>query len=673
MNKYAFVVLVGVLAGFASETSAQEEPEARNTQMGFALEESLRLEEGRFKVDFPPRKDSLLGAVVAFKAGGELEVLSRLPEKSLSQNIERRGGRVESDLLVSADTAVLSKLLSFSSKPEESVRLFWEANNVEQVTAISTREDGFAEALSGMEPFFASNRERTLYLVSSVCRGQVRATLSWPDSQEPPATSKLDYFVLSRPRHGESTLALTSTLPVEFGYRLELLTYSPTGPANTRIKRVPKKADEIPRTLWESIQPLYGAADDFHRVRVFYATDRKDMRAASQPEPPKPQFRQHFIDFWMLNGMWLGIAAATAIASIFVLGKFVGPRRRWIRFVPFVLAVAIAPLLAWKYAAQESAKDADGQGAGLTVDRGELTYGTCEVSIPKNHKSGELEKPFAMFLIEFRPENPVDDVVLLERSQPIDWKSFVGEIQERLDESPKRETFVFIHGYNNSFAEAAKRTAQFWYDLRFEGPPILYSWPSQGTVSQYATDENEVARSESYFKTFLRDLVRDSKAKRVHLIAHSMGNRILANTLVTLAEDGTLDRADCQIREVILAAPDIDAEVFQKELAPKFVKRKPRVTLYASSNDEALKTSRNVMVNKYRRAGDADGGIVVVDGLESIDASQLNTSLDTHGYFAAYLSVITDIREVLVNGLPARERRLDEKKQGNLSYFLIPR
>lgn len=674
MHKITRAMLICVLASCGSKSPAQEDSGPRNAQMGFALEESLRLEEGRFKIDVPPRKNSLLGAIVAFKSDGELELLSELPADSIAQSIERRGGMVESELLVSADTAVLSKLLTFDAKPDESVLLRWEASNVEQVTAVSTREDGFAEALGRMEPFFASNQGRALYLVSSVCRGQVRATLSWPNSLETSAASKLDYFTLSRPRHGESTVVLASTVPVEFGYRLDLLAYSPTGVANARITRIPKKADEVTRTPWESTQQLYGASDIFHQVRVFYATDRKDLRAADAlPEPPTPQFWQHYADFWMLNLKGIGIAAVIAVTLSFVIGKFAGARWRWIRFAPLLLVVGIAPLLAWKYAVQELAKAADVKAPGLSADRGDLTFGTCEVSIPIDHEAGDMDKPFTMFLIELRPENPVDDVTFLERSKPVDWTTFTGMIQERLDVSPERETFVFIHGYNTSFKEAAERTAQFWYDLRFEGPPILYSWPSQGTVSQYAVDENEVMRSEFHFKKFLRDLLKDSGAKRVHLIAHSMGNRILANSLVSLAEDGTLDRADCQIREVILAAPDIDAEVFRDQLAPQFLKRKPRVTLYASSNDEALQASRSAMVNKYRRAGDADGGIVVVDGLESIDASQLNTSLDTHGYFAAYRTVITDIRDVIVNGLPPRKRGLDEKKQGDLSYFVIPK
>ena len=36
-----------------------------------------------------------------------------------------------------------------------------------------------------------------------------------------------------------------------------------------------------------------------------------------------------------------------------------------------------------------------------------------------------------------------------------------------------------------------RRTAQIAYDLKFEGAPIVYSWPSQEGLLSYTVDENE--------------------------------------------------------------------------------------------------------------------------------------------------------------------------------------
>ena len=59
-------------------------------------------------------------------------------------------------------------------------------------------------------------------------------------------------------------------------------------------------------------------------------------------------------------------------------------------------------------------------------------------------------------------------------------------------------------------------------------------------------------------------------------------------------------------------------------------------------NDGALKASWEF--HDYPRAGDPTKGIVIVDGMDSIDASLLDTNLDTHSYFAAQKTVVSDLQ-----------------------------
>ena len=54
-------------------------------------------------------------------------------------------------------------------------------------------------------------------------------------------------------------------------------------------------------------------------------------------------------------------------------------------------------------------------------------------------------------------------------------------LREEVRDSRRKEAFVFIHGYNVAFDDAIYRTAQIAYDLSFDGPPILYSWPSRAS------------------------------------------------------------------------------------------------------------------------------------------------------------------------------------------------
>jgi esterase/lipase superfamily enzyme len=111
---------------------------------------------------------------------------------------------------------------------------------------------------------------------------------------------------------------------------------------------------------------------------------------------------------------------------------------------------------------------------------GTLSLGVCEVSIPDSdrHKLGFLEKP-SIYRLEFRP-NPKKHVVLLS-AHSLEERRFFNLLKRRVAKSERKEAFVFIHGYNVTFEDAARRTAQFASDLQFDGAPVLYSRPSRGS------------------------------------------------------------------------------------------------------------------------------------------------------------------------------------------------
>ena len=295
--------------------------------------------------------------------------------------------------------------------------------------------------------------------------------------------------------------------------------------------------------------------------------------------------------------------------------------------------------------------------------RGKLEMGTCEVSIPKTHQPGQLEAP-SVWRLEFK-EDPKLHVVLLS-VKPLAADEFNSQFRARLGEAKSRDVFVFVHGYNVKFVDAARRTAQLAYDLGFPGVPVLYSWPSQGSLSGYTTDENEIVWTEPHLKKFLADLAAQADGARVHLVAHSMGNRALTNVLRDLAREN----ATPLFSEVILTAPDIDAEVFEQQLAPAIQKIARHLTLYASSSDAALLASKKV--HGYQRAGDSAPTIIVVPGIDTIDASGIDTDLLGHSYFAQMGVVMEDIRQLLMAGKLPPERSLLEQVRGPGKYWRLP-
>lgn len=271
--------------------------------------------------------------------------------------------------------------------------------------------------------------------------------------------------------------------------------------------------------------------------------------------------------------------------------------------------------------------------------RGEIGYGAIDVSIPEIHEIGEIERP-KWWRLEFR-ENP-DKHIAVKTLMPLTPEEFQAGLRARIQSSSRKQAFVFVHGYNVSFADAARRTAQMSVDLRFDGAPIFFSWPSRAKTALYTHDENDIAWTEPLLHDFLQALIRRKELDQVYLIAHSMGNRALTGALTRLVHDEPSARK--KIREIILAAPDIDADVFKRDIAPQLIgpqNNRTPVTLYISSRDKALAASH--AVHGHTRAGDVGKSPIVMDGLETIDASNVDTSLLGHGYFSDTRSVLSDI------------------------------
>ncbi len=281
--------------------------------------------------------------------------------------------------------------------------------------------------------------------------------------------------------------------------------------------------------------------------------------------------------------------------------------------------------------------------------RGQLRYGTCEVSIPRDHRMGELESP-SLLRLEFR-QDPEQHVVLLTADLH-EREHYMAELKQAIAASGPRSVLLFVHGYRTTFEDAARRTGQLAYDLAFHGPAVFYSWPSQGKLSGYIVDEANVEWTQADLAAFLTDFLQQTDAEHVYLLAHSMGNRALARATASVI--AAYPELAGRIREVIMAAPDIDADVFRQQLLPALAGITNPLTLYASSEDSALRASK--AIHGYARAGESGVGLVVAPGVETIDASGVDTSFIGHTYYAEQRSALSDMFYVVQKDTRAAER-----------------
>jgi esterase/lipase superfamily enzyme len=302
--------------------------------------------------------------------------------------------------------------------------------------------------------------------------------------------------------------------------------------------------------------------------------------------------------------------------------------------------------------------------------RGELQYGYLDVTIPAIHQVAELETQPRWTEYVFDVSEARTRYVLLEKVVPLPKDDFNRALRQQVTTSPSKDVFIFVHGFNNTFEDAARRAAQLAYDLDFDGTPVLYSWPSQGSTTAYSVDEAAVGISGRKLADFLEDIVAASGAQHVHILAHSMGNRALIEALQTLLAKRAPDQRKHIFGQIVFTAPDVDRDYFMDAIG-QLSGSADRVTLYASNNDYALRTSQ--FLHGAPRAGTAGDVIVRLPGLDSIDMSSVPADRLGHAYFAANAGAIFDIFRLLWRGDPPPQRCGMSGRQsgGNLSIWVF--
>jgi esterase/lipase superfamily enzyme len=144
-----------------------------------------------------------------------------------------------------------------------------------------------------------------------------------------------------------------------------------------------------------------------------------------------------------------------------------------------------------------------------------------------------------------------------------------------------------------------------------------------------------------------------------------MGADATCRAIAELGERGRI------FDQIILAAPDIDREVFRLQLAPRFTRTANRTTMYCSSNDLALFVSRTF--NDSLRAGDSSRGAVVVKEIDTVDASDIDTDLLGHSYYGDCLPLLDDVQQLISRSLPPAERHLlPWPVEDQLMYWTLP-
>jgi esterase/lipase superfamily enzyme len=312
--------------------------------------------------------------------------------------------------------------------------------------------------------------------------------------------------------------------------------------------------------------------------------------------------------------------------------------------------------------------DVDDRSKGYSGKRekdGGIHYGACWVAVPKSHTFGSVGSSWWKRWLTLK-----DDRLRVAGRLALEAVEFWEEVRRVLSEcqTEERQALVYLHGYNVSFDEAAIRAAQIGFDLKVPGLTAFFSWPSRGTFDAYPADESSIEASAGSIKNFLVRLATESGAERVHIVAHSMGNRGLLGAVQRIQAEAARE-AGVRFGQVILAAPDVDVDVF-REWAVYYPRLADRTTLYISRRDRAVVLSR--WLHGYDRVGYVPP-VTVVEGIDSVEVGDIDLTVLGHGYFAEAAGVLYDMYQLIRhNEAPHSRPRLRAMlTPGGLKYWAI--
>lgn len=332
-------------------------------------------------------------------------------------------------------------------------------------------------------------------------------------------------------------------------------------------------------------------------------------------------------------------------------------------------------------------------GNQLTDRVGEavLERGVAAVRVPRERERGDLQRPSSVTLTIERVArnfglrtlptlllpNPDNDFLYEHKIHVLKQAEFKSMLKDAVALSKGKTAVLYIHGYNNDFTEAAFRTAQLVYDMSevdYDLVPLMFSWPSNPGIPglDYVTAGKRTEVSSEALAAYLREIAQSTDIATVHIVAHSMGSRVLVSALDKLGTTKELTRQKegtsvPVFKHIVFAAADITPEFFEKHIEPA-IKSQHTVTSYVSSNDKVLWASK--IVNQEPRIG--FGFKHLPKCVDTIDVSAAGKGL-AHSTWANSPRIIDDLRNMIRYNIAAARRGLRLRPNPAQAYWAFDR
>ena len=275
-------------------------------------------------------------------------------------------------------------------------------------------------------------------------------------------------------------------------------------------------------------------------------------------------------------------------------------------------------------------------------ERDTLHAGICELArTPINSLKSISEK--APFQIP-------DEIVKLDAITELSVEDFWQRMESTAN---GLAPVLYTHGFYISFDRGCRRALVLKESLGLEGRFALFSWPSDGAITNYTHDEADLYWSVDPLREVLADMFDRFGKGQVNIVAHSLGTRGVVLALVRLAQ--VQQDNEPLVNQVVLIAPDIDVGIF-KQYLPVITPLARTITVYVSSKDSPLALSRQV--HGYPRLGESGTHLEGLTGIEIIDISDIPMRAPSgHVYHLNQDVVVEDLIQIINENKPAAQRR----------------
>ena len=185
------------------------------------------------------------------------------------------------------------------------------------------------------------------------------------------------------------------------------------------------------------------------------------------------------------------------------------------------------------------------------------------------------------------------------------------EFLKRLKNSKYRQILIYIHGFSNLPADVFSATEEFQNlcnkNKKEEVLVIPIIWPcdnDMGIIKDYWDDQKSADQSAYSFSRVLEKFLAwrssekynpedDPCLKRINVLAHSMGNRVLRETLKAWRKYDLPKGLPLMFRNTFLVAADIVNESLHEGKSAELICHSSRnVVVYHASDDLALRASK---------------------------------------------------------------------------------